>query len=72
MEGQIDLVKKKQAAIRLLSGDNRPRSRSIRQQIEEIDLASATSRELVRFNALCSKVAKFYSADLRDTANTPS
>ena len=44
LEGQIDLVKKKQAAIRLLSGDNRSKARSIRQQIEEIDLSRATSR----------------------------
>jgi hypothetical protein len=72
LEGQIDLVKKKQAAIRLLSGDNRSKAWSIRQQIEEIDLSRATSREIVRFNALCSKVAKFYVADLRDPANTTS
>ena len=72
MEGQIDLVKKKKAAIRLLSGDKRSKASSIRQRIEEIDLSRATSREIVRFNALCSKVARFYDTDLRDPASTSS
>jgi len=70
LESQNELVKKKQAAIRRLQEENRSKARSIRQQIESIDLSRATTRELVRFRALCLKVSKFYEIDLRQLATT--
>jgi hypothetical protein len=70
LESQQDLVKMKESAIRLLQSDNRPKARSIRHQIESIDLTCATTRQLVRFRALCLKVSRFYEIDLRQLATT--
>jgi len=68
LESQQELVRMKESAIRILKDDKHIKARSIREQIEAIDLSMATSRELVRFRALCLKVSKFYEIDLREAA----
>lgn len=47
-------------ALSLLKGDSTPRANMVRRQIEGIDPASATRRELDRLAALCRKVQKHY------------
>ena len=69
MKSSIEDISRIQgAALRLLNRDNGFRAKALRDQIEAINPAEATRRELVRLQSLCRKVATHYGVDLREAA----